>query len=223
MPKLTAAQQAQRRAHILDAAEVCFARSGFHRTTMQDMCRLAGVSAGAVYVYFASKEALIDGIVDRDRDEVTRELQRVGEAPDLMTGLEGLLRSCILERPPHKTALYLEMLSEANRNPHVSAAVQGCETGLHRALAEMLRDSQKAGRVAPDIDPEITARMLMVVGDGLFVLMARRATDCVAEVVPNVLAMIGLYLVATGAPAPARPPVPSALYARPAVAAAALD
>ncbi|MEQ1613599.1 MAG: helix-turn-helix domain-containing protein, partial [Hyphomicrobiaceae bacterium] len=56
MPKLKPATHNARRANILDAAEQCFARQGFHRTTMQDICKAAEVSSGAVYVYFKSKE-----------------------------------------------------------------------------------------------------------------------------------------------------------------------
>ena len=67
MPKLKPDTQRARREHILDAAEHCFANSGFHRCTMQDICREAGVSPGALYVYFSSKEALIAGIAERDR------------------------------------------------------------------------------------------------------------------------------------------------------------
>ena len=40
---------ARTRARILDAAERCFARAGFHRTTMQDICKEAKVSAGAIF------------------------------------------------------------------------------------------------------------------------------------------------------------------------------
>ena len=40
---------------------------GFHRTTMQDVAREAGMSAGNLYRYFASKEALVSGMIERDR------------------------------------------------------------------------------------------------------------------------------------------------------------
>ena len=69
MPKLKPDTQRARREHILDAALTCFARGGFHATTMQAICREAGVSPGALYVYFDSKEALIAGLCERDRAE----------------------------------------------------------------------------------------------------------------------------------------------------------
>jgi AcrR family transcriptional regulator len=200
MPKLTRAQQAQRRAHILDAAEICFARSGFHRTTMQDICREARVSAGAVYLYFSSKEALIDGIVERDREEIAEELRRVSEAQDLMAGLEGLLKSCVLDRPAHKAALYIEMMAEANRNPYVAQAMRGCESTLTVALSAMLAEAQRQGRIAEGVDPEAVARLLLVTGDGLFVLLARQDSMAVQKVVPYLLAMIRRFLSPQDAP-----------------------
>lgn len=50
---------AQRRASILDAARRCFARKGFHATTIADLCAEAGVSAGGVYTHFANKHAIV--------------------------------------------------------------------------------------------------------------------------------------------------------------------
>ena len=67
MPKLKPDVQRARSEHILDAAERCFVRAGFHRTSVHDICKEAGVSPGALYVYFDSKEALIAGISERDR------------------------------------------------------------------------------------------------------------------------------------------------------------
>lgn len=69
MPKLKPDTQRARREHILDAAGACFARQGFHRTTIQDICREAVLSPGALYIYFDSKEALIAGLCERDRNE----------------------------------------------------------------------------------------------------------------------------------------------------------
>ena len=58
MPKLKPETQLARREHILDAAERCFAKAGFHRTTMQDICKTADVSAGALYVHFDSNMSI---------------------------------------------------------------------------------------------------------------------------------------------------------------------
>src|SRR3989304_6177982 len=57
MPKVTEAHLEARRSQILDAAWTCFARKGYHQATMQDICQESGLSPGAIYRYFESKEA----------------------------------------------------------------------------------------------------------------------------------------------------------------------
>src|SRR5262245_30602356 len=63
MPKVTEEHVEARRRQILTAALRCFAREGFHRTTMQDIFREADLSPGAVYTYFKGKDELIRGII----------------------------------------------------------------------------------------------------------------------------------------------------------------
>src|SRR3954454_5040443 len=59
--------QSDRRAGILEAAERCFSRSGFHKASMQDICAEAGMSAGNLYRYFRSKETIIAAIAEAER------------------------------------------------------------------------------------------------------------------------------------------------------------
>src|SRR3954453_19822724 len=50
---------AGRREEILEAATACFPREGFHATSMHDIYRKCGLSAGAVYNHFASKQEIV--------------------------------------------------------------------------------------------------------------------------------------------------------------------
>ena len=59
MPKVSEAHIEARRQQILEAANACFSRQGFHQSSVQDICREAGLSPGAVYRYFPSKEHII--------------------------------------------------------------------------------------------------------------------------------------------------------------------
>ncbi len=69
----------QRRLQILDAAAVVFARLGFHRARMDDIVREAGLSKGALYWYFKSKDEIIAALTERlfardpDRLQAVRE------------------------------------------------------------------------------------------------------------------------------------------------------
>ena len=62
MPRITEARKTERRDQVLQAAFVCFARRGFHQTTMQEICAEAGLSPGAVYGYFPGKDAIIEAL-----------------------------------------------------------------------------------------------------------------------------------------------------------------
>ncbi|MCZ7596177.1 MAG: TetR/AcrR family transcriptional regulator [Hyphomicrobium sp.] len=109
MPKLKPATQRARREHILDAAEICFARAGFHRTTMQDICKEAQVSPGALYVYFPSKEDLIAGLAERDRSDFAERFAEVSAAPDFMQALSKLGDHYFHDEPAHKRTMCLEI------------------------------------------------------------------------------------------------------------------
>ncbi|PXX60318.1 TetR family transcriptional regulator [Nocardia tenerifensis] len=59
MPRVSEEHLERRRQQIIDAARRCFARKGFHETSMQDVFAESGLSAGAVYRYFKSKDEII--------------------------------------------------------------------------------------------------------------------------------------------------------------------
>ncbi|MFC9974944.1 TetR/AcrR family transcriptional regulator [Spirillospora sp. NPDC127200] len=62
MPRVSEEHLERRRQQILDAARACFIRRGIHETSMQDIFTESGLSAGAVYRYFKSKNEIIEAI-----------------------------------------------------------------------------------------------------------------------------------------------------------------
>lgn len=64
MPRLSSEEMARRRRNIAQAAQACFTRSGVDRTTMDDVCAEAGLSKGAVYGHFTSKDELVIAVMD---------------------------------------------------------------------------------------------------------------------------------------------------------------
>lgn len=174
MPKLKPATQAARREHILDAAERCFARSGFHRTTMQDICREAQVSPGALYLYFASKEELIAGISERDRSHLAQQLTELASADDLLTGLRRIAEHYSIEEPRHKRVLCMEIAAESTRNAAVGEIFRSVDRYVIDSFAQLFTQAREAGRIDPAIDPRLLAHMIVLIGDGLF---WRRAVD----------------------------------------------
>ncbi|MGO4534355.1 TetR/AcrR family transcriptional regulator [Leifsonia sp. 2MCAF36] len=63
MPKVTEEHRTARRRQITDAALRCFARTGFQQTSMADIIAESGLSAGAIYGHYKSKEDLVEATV----------------------------------------------------------------------------------------------------------------------------------------------------------------
>ena len=190
MPKLKPDTQLARREHILDVAERCFARSGFHRTTMADICRDAQVSPGALYVYFASKEDLIAGITERDRSKLAAQLSDVAKAPDLMAALAQLGEHYTVEEPRHKQQLVIEIGCQSMREGQVGEIFRSCDKFVLEQFEALFARAKAEGKIAPSLDSKTLAQAVAVIGDGLF---WRRAVDPSFDakaIVPVVTAMI---------------------------------
>lgn len=208
MPKLSDEQQAIRRARILDAAEACFARAGFHRTTMQDICREAKVSAGALYVYFDSKEALIEGLVDRDRADILHKFELIPLSGDFSDGLAAVLRACIVEASDDKSRLFVEINAEASRNPAVASIVARCDEAIRASLEDLIGRAIEDRRIAPALSARELSALMMVVADGLFFRKGVSARFDCAALAPHVIAMLSGLLNARDAASSAARPEP---------------
>src|SRR5207253_9690830 len=76
-----------RREQIMRAAMVCFAKHGFHQTSMHDICGEAGISVGLIYRYFENKDAVISAMSDAHKEELYELLVRARHAPSLIESL----------------------------------------------------------------------------------------------------------------------------------------
>lgn len=174
MPKLKPDTQRARREAILDAAERCFARSGFHRCTMHDICKEAGISPGALYVYFASKEALIAGLAERDRAEFQNRFAAVAAAPDFLAALSVIGEQYFVDEPAEKRLMCIEIGVESTRNPQVGETFRSVDTFVNDSFASLFQRLAEQGRIAPELDVATIAKVFAVIGDGM---IWRRAVD----------------------------------------------
>ncbi len=194
MPKLKPETLEARREHILDAAELCFARAGFHRTTTADICREAGISAGALYGHFESKEDLIAGIVARDRARLTEQFAELSTAPDLAAAISALGEYYALEDPHHKRVLNLEIAAEATRNPRIAEIFAACDRHVRDSLTEVIGAAIEDGRIRPEQDAATTALMLCLIGEGLFMRRAFDPSFDAGAIMPSVMNTISRLL-----------------------------
>lgn len=201
MPKLKPDVQRARREHILDAAEKCFARSGFHRTSINDICKQASVSPGALYVYFDSKEALIAGICERDRAELADRLATLATAPDFMDALRQIGEQYFLEEPADMHRMCIDVGLESTRNARIGEIHQRFDRFIMESFEKLFQKLKDEGRIAPTLDIPTVVKAFMVISDGLF---WRRAVDPAFDpqsVIPVMLQLMAGLLMPVPAPA----------------------
>lgn len=163
-----------RRTRILDAAERCFVRAGFHRTTMQDVAAEAGMSAGNLYRYFPSKDAVVAGLTERDRAEAAESFAVMGEAgADFMPAFERLGYRHFSDEPREKAVLCLEIWAEATRNPAFARLIAESSEDIVVRLTDLLDAAAASGNISPALDTRTMATLICTLANGLFV---RRAT-----------------------------------------------
>lgn len=161
-----------RRTRILDAAERCFVRQGFHLSTMQHIAAEAGMSAGNLYRYFPSKESLVEGLCERDRRDVARDFEAFEGASDFMAVFAELGRRHFDDEPRDKSVLCLQIWAEATRSPAVAGFVSAFNDDLIERLTTLLDNARAAGAIAPAVEPRTIARLVATLADGLFVRRA---------------------------------------------------
>jgi AcrR family transcriptional regulator len=182
-------QSEQTRQRIIDTAARLFAGKGFHGTSMSDLTAATGLTKGAFYHHFESKDALFFAVVQSVQQEwqnvVGQEMLHVHNALDqlaaLLTSHARLLRKeptlCLVI-----TGLTAEMEDD---NPGYVAALHGVYLGLIAFVEGMVKSGQGSGQVRNDVDARLVAVNIVGLLRGLscFGVLNDMGLDC--EIVIN--------------------------------------
>jgi AcrR family transcriptional regulator len=166
MPKVTDEHRASRRREILLAARRCVVERGFHKTTMADVISESGLSAGAVYGYFKSKNEIVGAIADDALSTIDELFEGIlaSEAPltpaaALLATLEHVLK--IAEQPGGDlTRIAIQAWAEALHNEEIMATASSKYRILRSHFEAVARRAQADGTIDPDADPKLVAQVL---------------------------------------------------------------
>ena len=176
----------QRRAAILAAAKICFTRTGFPATTIQDIAAEADISQGLLYRYFAGKRELIVALIEEYVAFVHAEVQR---APDLQAALQALFAETN-EGAAGYGALLVQIMAEALRLPEVAEVVITADDAVVSALAAHVERAQQLDQAASQLPTAAVAEVAIALADGLALraaLKPERADDDALERVVTLL------------------------------------
>lgn len=156
-----------RRAQILDAAIVCFAKRGFHPTSMHDISAEAGISVGLIYRYFENKEAVIATMAERHKNQIQELLQQAAQAPSLLESLEVLFTAHCCEEPKLQSAFVVDLYAEAARNPKVAALVLDVVDTAMSGVTDLIARSPEGRAASTGLSPNELSELIFAVARGM--------------------------------------------------------
>ena len=172
MARVTEAHVEARRNQILDAAWSCFAKRGYHQTTMQDIATDAGISAGAIYRYYASKEAVLASITERNTEryaELLADIRSESKTPMDVLDAIGQTMLATFEDPLFETntRLDIEIRPETLRNDVLRERARSQLEFWRKSLVTLLHEARENGELRKDIDIETFVVLAISAYEGL--------------------------------------------------------
>ena len=155
---------------ILDAAAHLFAERGYDATGVAEVCARAGISKGAFYYHFTSKQAVFMALIELWLGELESSLAgtRLADqaASEWLLSMARTFRA-ILGSQTQKTALVLEFWTQARRDAAIRQAVLTPFSRFQEFFQGIISEGIDQGDLR-DVDPVAGAQVLLSVASGLF-------------------------------------------------------
>jgi len=160
------------RTKILDAARRLFGDRGFGQATIEDIAGAAGVSNGALYHHFASKEELFKAILTDHISDQHLEISALVPAASLREVLERFASYWFehLRKDHEDDPLFAEVWAQAARDPWARQAMTGFIRDGESLIENALRIGQETGLIRPDVDRHAVATLMYAMMQGLFLI-----------------------------------------------------
>ena len=221
MPRVTAAYRERQTDRILQAAEECFARSGFQATSMDEVIAAAGMSSSTVYRYFPEgKRSLIRAVLTRRMGPLVERIKRIAESEEPLDFEQDFIEALtLLNYQRHGAAADSEVdrqddareapddvglsswaplayhaWGELTRDPEMSVLVQESYRDIHGGLTRLCRNGQRVGTISRRLSPDQMASLIQGVSFGLIVeqlITGRADVEGAAAILRQLLAPEG--------------------------------
>ncbi|HXG41005.1 MAG TPA: helix-turn-helix domain-containing protein [Candidatus Limnocylindrales bacterium] len=214
MPRLTPAQERAVRDRIVAAAVRAFCERGYHGTTIQDIVRESGLSVGAIYSHFTSKDELFVAASERSIGAAMAELaERLAGGRSVADKLAIAIGFYVdaIEPPGGRPGMASFLVTQWARadEPAVRAMLVRRRDQLVAAGRMLLHEGIARGALPAWIDPEAVAAAYTALLDGLLLYRLEAGPGYRrAEAERRARALLEVLLAARAAPD--RPAVPEA-------------
>jgi AcrR family transcriptional regulator len=180
MPKVVAGYKEEARRTILETAAGVFAQKGYSDATMDDVARGLGVSKGAVYQYFSSKDELFQELCGAAAKMVEERLRTTFSGPDLRKAAEAYI-NVELDNFQRRGILMFEAFAQSTRDPPIGKLVRNNYTTILGVMTKFLDKLKEKGSLKPETDTNSVAELLIALRHGVLatVLMGVSREDAI--------------------------------------------
>jgi AcrR family transcriptional regulator len=154
VPRVSEEHLTARREQILAAARVCFLSKGLHNTSMQDLIHEAGLSVGAVYRYFKSKNDIIAAIASTVVGGIQQHIDGVAARRLPLTDALSLVLEGVEDQLAEGGYLpvALQVWAEATLDPAIGVIVKDRYESLRASMRTLIAHAVQTGELPPDTD-----------------------------------------------------------------------
>jgi AcrR family transcriptional regulator len=166
MPRVSAEQRAATRRRLIDAAVTVTLSKGNGSPTTREILAEAGLSAGALYHYFDSKDELAEAIAERfvDQDWANQVLPEDATVDEAIEHHAAILHELFAAR---HHAILARLRASSLENEGVRTTMRHLDGKIVEHAAITNRRTQRLGLFVDDVEPDVLAELVLVFWDGL--------------------------------------------------------
>lgn len=163
------AKGAATRAFILETAAAVFAERGFGATTLSQLIERSGLTKGAFYFYFPSKEALALAVLhDKQQQWLTAVREEVMREPDATAQLRALGPAIVrLHHEDPSASSITRLTRELALIPGLAGQARDGTLEWIGLVAGIISRAQRDGQLRATADPQLIATIIIAAADGL--------------------------------------------------------
>jgi len=170
MPKVVPEYREEAKNRILEAAFQEFSEKGFHQTTMEDVAKRVGVSKGALYLYFNSKEELFKGIYEKAPQALGDIMRSSFKGNDFVESSSQIFDR-MMQQYASNPSLSFEIFAEATRNPDLKKVLRANYDRYINVMVSFLKEQKAEVRSTKDLDLRALAQALISLWNGMEALL----------------------------------------------------
>jgi len=168
MPKVVPEYKKQARVRIIEQALKLFSERGYHHTRMTDIANDLGVSKGAIYQYFESKEQLFIEAIKHHGEKRGRIVQGFLESGSLKSISTSEFFDEMHKLRLSSLPLIVDLLRETEHNKVLRNMLTDVAQDWSQGLVQLINEMKSKGEIRADIDPSSLARGILALRDGLY-------------------------------------------------------